>query len=385
MNSVLLVPVLLVNDLRRNSPELQAELQAAVERVLARGWYVLGPELERFEAEFAQWNGAAHCVGVANGTDALQLALRAVGVQANDLVATVANAGMYSTTAIRAMGAIPAYVEVEQARLTMDAEALAHLLRTQPKIKAVIVTHLYGQLADLDSLLSLTAARGIPLIEDCAQAHGAQRNGRKAGTFGDIGCFSFYPTKNLGACGDGGALLTANAQLAERLRSLRQYGWGKKYVVEHAGGCNSRLDEMQAAILSAKLPRLAARNERRRAIAQRYQTAFAALPLKTPSLLDAHTDKSYVAHLYVIRVAERAALQAYLQAHGIGFDIHYPVPDHCQPIAQKDSVIVSALAFTERLCGEVLTLPCFPEMTEAEVEHVIQVVTQFFRSHVSAE
>ncbi len=381
MNPVPLVPVLLINDLRRSSPELQAELQAAVERVLARGWYVLGPELERFEAEFAQWNGAAHCVGVANGTDALELALRAVGVQRNDLVATVANAGMYSTTAIRAIGAIPAYVEVEPVTLTMDADALAHLLRAQPNVKAVIVTHLYGQLADLESLLALTTARGIPLIEDCAQAHGAQRKGRKAGTFGDVGCFSFYPTKNLGACGDGGALLTFNAQLAERLRILRQYGWGKKYVVEHVGGCNSRLDEIQAAILSAKLPHLAAHNERRRDIARRYQQTFAALPLKTPP----HLDESYVVHLYVIRVAERAALQAHLQAHGIGFDIHYPVPDHCQPIAQKDSFIVSALAFTEHLCDEVLTLPCFPEMTEAEIEQVIQAMTQFFRSHEITE
>ncbi len=370
--------MLLINDLTRRNPVLDEAIQAAVNRVLTRGWYVHGPELSQFEAEFAQWNGAAHCVGVANGTDALELALRAVGVNENDCVVTVANAGMYSTTAIRAVGAVPVYVDVEPATLTMDADSLAAALRTTTGIKAIIVTHLYGQLATIESLLALAQAQRILLIEDCAQAHGATRNGKMAGTFGEIGCFSFYPTKNLGAAGDGGALLTQRSDLAERLRQLRQYGWGKKYVAEISGGRNSRLDELQAAILLAKLPWLNDWNARRRQVARRYNEAFAALPLQTPNCLDASLDESYVAHLYVVRTAERVALQERLSAQGIGFDIHYPVPDHRQPCQQGRTFYAQELPVTERTGQQLLTLPCFPAMTEAEVERVIQAVASSF-------
>jgi dTDP-3-amino-2,3,6-trideoxy-4-keto-D-glucose/dTDP-3-amino-3,4,6-trideoxy-alpha-D-glucose/dTDP-2,6-dideoxy-D-kanosamine transaminase len=366
--------MLLINDLTRRNPVLDEAIQAAVYRVLTRGWYIHGPELNRFESEFAQWNGVAHCVGVANGTDALELALRAVGVNENDCVVTVANAGMYSTTAIRAMGAVPVYVDVEPATLTMDVNSLAMALRETTGIKAIIVTHLYGQLAAIESLLALAQAQGIPLIEDCAQAHGATRNGQKAGSFGEIGCFSFYPTKNLGAAGDGGALITQQSELAERLRQLRQYGWGKKYVAKISGGRNSRLDELQAAILSTKLPQLNEWNVRRRQIARRYNEAFAALPLQLPSCLD----DSYVAHLYVVRTAERAALQAHLSAQGISFDIHYPVPDHCQPCQHGRTFYAQDLPVTESTCHELLTLPCFPAMTDEEVERVIQAVANSF-------
>ena len=371
--SIRLILMLLVNDLNRRQPELDEAIQTAVDRVLARGWFILGPELSRFEAEFAQWHDIAHCVGVANGTDALELALRAVGVKGGDGVVTVANAGMYSTMAIRAIGATPVYVEVEPDTLTMDADSLAASLRMVVGVKAIIVTHLYGQLAAIESLWQIAESHGIPLIEDCAQAHGAMRNGKKAGTFGRIGCFSFYPTKNLGAYGDGGALITADATLAERLKSLRQYGWEKKYVVALEGGCNSRLDEIQAAILSVKLPWLASWNERRREIARRYNQAFASLPLRTPPVLD----EGYVAHLYVVRTAERAAVQAHLQARGIGFDIHYPVPDYLQPCARGRAGAL-ALPVTERACQEILTLPCFPGMTEEEIALVIDAVSLFY-------
>ena len=364
--------MLLINDLTRRNPVLDEDISAAVNRVLARGWYIHGPELEAFETAFAEWHDAAHCVGAANGTDALELALRALGVKANDQVVTVANAGGYSTTAIRALGAVPAYADVEADSLTMSVDSLRENL--SPAVKAIIVTHLYGQLAEIESLLAVARQHGLPLIEDCAQAHGATRYGKKAGTFGDIGCFSFYPTKNLGALGDGGALITQRADLAERLRQLRQYGWKKKYVTAISGGRNSRLDELQAAILSVKLPWLNEWNERRRSIARRYNQAFAALPLQTPSCLD----ESYVAHLYVVRMADRTALQERLQAHGIGFDIHYPVPDHWQPGEQGRTFYAQNLSVTERICQELLTLPCFPAMTDAEVARVIQAVASSF-------
>jgi aminotransferase EvaB len=362
---------LLINDLKRHHDSIAAELRAALERVLARGWYILGPEVEAFESEFAEACGAAACVTVASGTDALELALRALGVGPGDQVATVANAGYYGTAAIRAAGAEPLYVDVEPASMNMDPGALAAALT--PRAKAAIVTHLYGQMADMPALLEVAAQAGIPVVEDCAQAHGAARAGRPAGSWGAAGCFSFYPTKNLGALGDGGAVLTSDAALAERLRRLRQYGWIEKYRVRIPGGRNSRLDELQAAVLRAKLPHLAEWNQRRRAIARAYSEAFRGLPLRAPE----NFGDDYVAHLYVIRTARRDELRAALAAQGIVAEIHYPVPDHWQlpPLPQAKP---PALPVTEQCSREVLTLPCFPELTRAEVEAVSRSVVEFF-------
>ena len=360
-----------LNDLKRQTESLAAELRAAAERVLARGWFVLGPEVEAFELEFAAYCGVDQCVALANGTEALELALRTVGVGPGDQVATVANAGGYSTTAIRAIGALPLYMEIDWLTLEMDPRALAAALT--PEVKAVIVTHLYGRMANVESILAAAGQLGIPVVEDCAQAHGAELHGKRAGGWGAIGCYSFYPTKNLGALGDGGAVVTNDASLARIVRQRRQYGWSGKYVSTLAGGRNSRLDEIQAAFLRAKLPHLDGWNVRRRAVALAYDTRLADgnLRLTAPGL-----DSSNVAHLYVVRSPERRALQAALKAAGIGSDIHYPVPDHLQESGRDLGYRPGQFPLTEAACNQVLTLPCFPELRPDEIERVIAVMNE---------
>lgn len=333
--------------------------------------YILGPQVEAFERGLAAYVGVAHGVGVASGTDALVLALRAFEIGPGKRVVTVTNAGYYGSTAIAAVGAEPVYVDVDEATLTLSPRALAQALQGQAA-QAVIVTHLYGQLADMASIAALCRDAGVPLIEDCAQAHGARRAGRMAGAWGQLGCFSFYPTKNLGALGDGGALVTDDEALAQTLRTLRQYGWGQKYEVVQRGGGNSRLDEMQAAILNAKLPRLDAANACRRAIAARYNQAFADLPLRLP----ASTGEDHVAHLYVVRTPRRDALRTHLAAAGVASEVHYPIADHLQPV-RAGLGQAPGLPVSEAACGEVLTLPCFPALSDAQVARVIDVVRQF--------
>lgn len=347
------------------------DLSTPVQRVMDSHWYVLGREGAAFESEFAAYLGAAHCVGVANGTDALELGLRAAGLVAGDRVAVVANAGFYGSTAVHGIGATPVYVDVDESLLAMSAAGLAKALEHKPA--AVIVTHLYGQMADVEPLLALCRQAGVPLLEDCAQAHGAQRGGRKAGTWGDVGCFSFYPTKNLGALGDGGAVVARDEAVAARLRTLRQYGWSSKYTVATPGGRNSRLDELQAAVLRAKLPHLDRHNGLRQAIARRYSAAFAQLPLQCPPSLG----EDYVAHLYVLRCARREALRGFLQQRGIATDVHYPVPDHLQPAFRGRTAAVD-LPVTQAAAASVVTLPCFPGMESGDVDRVIAAVQDFF-------
>lgn len=348
------------------------DLAAAAKRVLDSHWYVLGTEVESFEKEFAHYIGTAHCAGVANGTDALELALRAVGVQAGDTVVTVANAGFYTSTALLAIGATPQFVDVDPHTGNMAPAALEQALRHRPA--AVVVTHLYGRMAPVTELCALAGAAAVPLIEDCAQAHGAALQGRRAGSFGQLGCFSFYPTKNLGAVGDGGAVVTNEPVLNGRIRQLRQYGWAGKYRVEAGGGRNSRLDELQAAVLRAKLPRLDAWNEQRRDIARRYDAAFADLPLQCPGVVSSE----YVAHLYVARTARRDALRAFLASRNIATEIHYPVPDHRQTVLAGSGG--PSLPATELLAEQIVTLPCFPGLPEEAVERVIAAVREFFQT-----
>ena len=347
------------------------DLGQIAQAVIGSHRYVMGPRVQGFEAAFARYVGTGHAVSVANGTDALELALRGLGLGAGHRVVTVANAGFYASTAIRLVGATPIYVDVEPEALTLSPVALAATLQAHP-VDAVIVTHLYGRLADMDALLLLCERAGVPLIEDCAQAHGAEAHGRRAGAWGRVATFSFYPTKNLGALGDGGALTTDDTALADRLRGLRQYGWDRKYEVTRAGGRNSRLDELQAAILEAKLPHLDAANAARRAIAARYNQAFAdlALGLPTPGGLE------HVLHLYVVRSNRRAALQAHLVAAGIDCDIHYPIADHLQPVL-RDEACAPSLPVTEAACEQVLSLPCFPGMRPEQIERVIAAVRRF--------
>lgn len=365
--------MLQINNLTARIARFEAPIQQALARVTASGWLVLGPEVRQFEQAFAAYTGASHCVGVANGTDALELALRALGVAPGQRVATVANAGMYATTAILAIGAEPVFMDIDPATLvTTHAEVMRVL---DAGAAAVVATHLYGQaIGDIAQIAALCAARGVPLLEDCAQSHGARVDGRCTGSFGDAAAFSFYPTKNLGALGDGGAIVTSSPALAARAAQLRQYGWSAKYKVELAGARNSRLDEMQAALLTAFLPSLDEDNARRRAIARRYAAEIGHAQVQLRAV-DADDD-SYVAHLCVLRSADRESLRAHLREQGVGSDVHYPIPDHRQPVF-SDRYADVRLPHTERLAGEVLTLPCYPEMTGDQVTQVIDAVNQW--------
>jgi dTDP-4-amino-4,6-dideoxygalactose transaminase len=354
-----------LNDLRRRIAPIEAEVIAAISRVVGSGHYILGPACVSFEQAFADYCGVAHCVGVANGTDALELALRAIGMGRGAGIATVANAGMYGTAAILAIGAKPVFVDIDPATMTMAPAAL----RAAGPVDAVIATHLYGRMADMPALLQ--AAGGAPVIEDCAQAHGAALEGRRAGAWGAAACFSFYPTKNLGALGDGGAITTGDAAIAEKVRKLRQYGWSAKYHASLPYGKNSRLDEVQAAVLLVMLPRLEAANDARRRVLERYVAGIQRDDIALPV---AGAAKAHVAHLFVLRSKSRASLADHLKSRGIASDIHYPVPDYRQEAVIARLGASAPLKETEAAAAEVLTLPCFPELTEAEIAAVIAAV-----------
>jgi len=352
-----------INDIKRHVDGIRGLIAPAVERVLDSGWYIFGNEGEIFEREFAAYCGTHACVAVANGTDALELALRAVGVGAGSRVATVANASFYTSTALLAIGAVPVFVDVDSTTHLMDLGGLRDVL--SERIDAVVMTHLYGLLYDMESLLRITDPYGLPVVEDCAQAHGAVRGGKKAGSFGHAAAFSFYPTKNLGAIGDGGAVVTNDASIAASVRLLRQYGWDPKYHVTVVGARNSRLDKLQAAVLVAKLPHLDQWNARRRDIAARYSRGLRTTRIQVPPI----RGSEYVAHLYIIVCEDREDLRRHLAAAGIATDIHYPVPDHRQRVLAEGRW--PALPVSESLSKTVLTLPCYPEMTDDEVDFVI--------------
>jgi dTDP-3-amino-2,3,6-trideoxy-4-keto-D-glucose/dTDP-3-amino-3,4,6-trideoxy-alpha-D-glucose/dTDP-2,6-dideoxy-D-kanosamine transaminase len=357
------------NDLKRAVESEGDTLTQCIGRVVESGWYVLGTEVRQFEEEFASYIGVREAVTVANGTDALELALRALEVLPGQEVLTVANAGMYASTAIRKVGAVPAYVDVDESSMNLDPARLE--AARGPRTAAVILTHLYGRIADVEDVGRWCNEHRMPLIEDCAQAHGAQVAGQRAGSFGTLACFSFYPTKNLGALGDGGAVVTSDASLAARLRALRQYGWQGKYDVRIAGGTNSRLDEMQAAVLRARLPKLDQRNSRRIQIAAMYSSGLRHSHISSPAVVD----NAYVAHLYVIRTTGRDSLRQHLADRGIATDVHYPIPDHLQ--AAYGQVAPHGLPVTEKLAREVLTLPCFPELRDEEVRFVIDACNEW--------
>ena len=359
-----------INDLRRVDTALAAEMYEAVQQVLHRGWFVLGPELEAFEAEFAAYCGVPHAIGVANCTDALELALRALEVGPGREVATVANAGMYGTTAILRAGAVPLYIDVDECNLSMSPEALNAAISS--KTAAVVATHLYGRMARIEELLAIAGRAGIPVVEDCAHSVGARKDGRQCGSWGALGCFSFYPTKNLGAMGDAGAVVASDAVLARKVRALRQYGWTSKYHSTLSGGRNSRMDEIQAAVLRVKLPHLNAWNVRRREIAARYSAGLAGCDLILPL---AGAESNDVSHLYVIRSRRRDQLRESLCTNGIGTDIHYPIPDHLQPSMRGVPFRQTPLTVTEQSAREILTLPCFPELTAGELDEVIRAVS----------
>lgn len=357
-----------VNNLARRIARHRPLIDGAFRRVLDSGWFVLGLEVTGFEAQFASYIGCRHAISVANGTDALRIALLAAGIGPGDGVATAANAGMYATTAILGAGADPIFMDVDA---QTHCVVMAHVERAVTSgAKAVIATHLYGHgIREIADIAAYCRGRGVLLIEDCAQAHGAMIGGRHAGSFGNAACFSFYPTKNLGGTGDGGAIVSDDEGFSARARRLRQYGWSSKYTVDLPHGGNSRLDELQAAVLSELLAHLDADNARRRTIAGRYSAAIKAKVSVPPT-----PDIADVAHLYVLRVpAGRENLRRHLEKNGVGSDIHYPVPDHRQPVFGNRFADI-CLPVTEQLAGEVLTLPCFPEITDEEVGRVINAV-----------
>ena len=357
-----------LSDPKRQYLSLADKIDAVVQSVMSGGWYIFGREHDAFEREFAAYCQRQHTVAVANGTDALEIALRALGCGRGDEVITVANAGGYTTMACVQLGVMPVYVDIEPTTLTMSPASVVQAL--SPRTKAVVVTHLYGMMADLAGICQAIDGRGIHIVEDCAQAHGAMRQGRRAGSFGDLAAFSFYPTKNLGAMGDGGAIVTEDGEIASRLRKLRQYGWEEKYKSVVPGGRNSRMDELQAAILRQKLPCLDRWNQQRRDIVARYHEATRETRLQLVHA--AHSD--FVAHLCIARHPDRDALRCRLEEKGVSTAIHYPILDHHQPSIQGMPWRAMELPATNSAQAEILTLPCFPEMTESEINYVCDMI-----------
>lgn len=350
-------------------------IDAAVARVLQSGWYILGAEVEAFEREFGAWAQSPHAVSCASGTDALVLALRGAGIGPSDLVATVSHTAVATVAAIELVGAHVELLDVDPLRYTLSPASLQKALENgSGRHKAVIVVHLYGQMADMPAIEALCQKHDLILIEDCAQAQGARLQGRMAGTWGQAASFSFYPTKNLGALGDGGAVTFKDPEQAEEARRLRQYGWRERYISEEAG-LNSRLDEIQAAVLRVKLPALDAGNARRQAIAKRYDARLAALGWPAPSVA---VGAEHVYHQYVLRHARRDALAAHFKSKGVGSAILYPVPIHLQP-AYEDRVSRGAdgLAATESLAKEILSLPVHPGLSDADVDQVCEALASF--------
>lgn len=337
-------------------------------RVLDRGYFVLGPENKALETELSQYLGIEHSVLVANGTDALQLALAAVGVDRGDSVLTVANAGGYTSTATRLLGAEPVYADVDETSLLMTVGTVRDALDGASRSpRAIVVTHLFGAVVDIAPIVALAHERGIAVVEDCAQALGASREGRRTGTFGDISTTSFYPTKNLGALGDAGAVFTGDAALAAKVRQLRQYGWESKYRTTVLGGTNSRLDEIQAAILREKLPMLDGWNNRRRKIHAEYESATG-----SGSRFVTKASEGFIGHLAVIETEDRPRAQARFQEANIMTDVHYPIPDHQQPFVSAESRV--RLPVTEQAAERILSIPLFPELTDDEVARVCAVL-----------
>jgi dTDP-4-amino-4,6-dideoxygalactose transaminase len=357
-------------DLKAQYATIKEEIDTAVQDVLTSGWFILGRQVEAFERAFSEYIGGCETVAVGSGTEALHLALRACDVGPGDEVITVANSFIATALGISYVGARPVFVDIDAETHTLDPAQLAGCITS--RTKAVVPVHLFGQPADMDAICGIAEEKGLYVIEDACQAHGARYKGQPVGTIGDAGCFSFYPGKNLGAYGDGGAVTTRNGDLAARLRLLRNYGQTRKYY-HSLRGFNSRLDELQAAILAVKLRHLEDWNEARRSVAARYDRELG------PNVAVPRTREGshHVFQLYVVRTRLRDKLQAWLAGRGIGTQIHYPVPIHLQDAYADLGVPRGSLPVTEEASSEVLSLPIFPELAEAQVRHVIDAVNSF--------
>lgn len=350
----------------------KTEIDEAIARVLASGRYVLGSEVGSFEEEFARYVGVKFGIGVGSGTEALHLALAACGIQAGDEVITVSHTAVATVSAIEMAGGKPVLVDIIPEFYVMDPEKVEKAITG--RTRAIIPVHLYGQPADLDAILDIAKRHNLRVIEDCAQAHGATYRGQRVGSFGDMACFSFYPTKNLGALGDGGMVVTNNADLAEKARLLREYGW-KERNVSSLRGWNTRLDELQAAVLRIKLRILDSQNNKRKHLAQLYREALRGVELVLPVPAG---ETEHVYHLYVIRSNKRDDLKRFLNSRDVGALIHYPVPIHLQPAYRDRTDVQGGMTETERATGEILSLPMYPELTVSEVNIVAGTVRAFY-------
>lgn len=359
-------------DLEASYSELGDELDAACRRVMRSGWYILGREVRAFEEEFACYCGANHCVGVGNGLEALHLILRGYGIGAGDEVIVPANTYIATWLAVSHAGATPVPVEPDERTFNIDP-ALIEPAITE-RTRAILAVHLYGRPAEMEAIMTIARKHGLKVIEDAAQAHGAGYKGRRVGSLGDAAGFSFYPAKNLGALGDGGAVVTSAPDLADRIRLLRNYGSRVKYE-NSVKGFNSRLDEMQAALLRVKLARLDDWNRRRAALAQQYLASLQGMDRLVLPLVTAGNDPAW--HLFVVRHPHRHALQQHLSAAGIGTMIHYPVPPHLSEAYNGHNLNGRKFPITERLAGEVLSLPMGPHLREEDVDRISTAVKSF--------
>lgn len=356
----------------------KADIDAAVTKVLESGWYILGQEVLLFESEFTEYIGTKHACGVASGTDAIEIALRACNVGEGDLVFTVSHTAVATVAAILRAGAKAVFVDIDPDSFTMEPNHLQSVIKamgnnSHGRPKAIIPVHLYGRPADMSSIMEIAHRYGLYVIEDCAQAHGAKLAEIKVGSFGDLAAFSFYPTKNIGAFGDGGIVTTDNNDLYKKLLSLRQYGWEERYI-SLLPGINSRLDEIQAAILRVKLKKLDDDNSKRRKIAETYTKAIENTDLKAPQK---GTGVYHVYHQYVIRTRERQRFIDYLKGLSIGSAIHYPLPVHMQPAYKEGFAGKWKLSNTEKLCTEIVSLPMFPQLSSGDIERIVEVLQNY--------
>lgn len=359
------------------------EIDAAIRCVLDGGSYILGQEVAAFEGEFARYLGVRYAIGVGSGTDALHVALRACGIGPGDTVITVSYTAVATVAAIELTGANPVLVDIDPASFAMDPNLLEDTIKeygdggrstVNAHLKAIIPVHLYGHPADMSAIMDIAKRHGLYVIEDCAQSHGAAIGGRKTGTWGHLAAFSFYPTKNLGGLGDGGALVTDDPRLAERARLLREYGWRERYISE-VPGMNTRLDELQAAVLRVKLQYLDQENGRRREIARIYDALLSETAMILPHV---RGNVDHVFHQYVVRSKHRNDLRAFLRANSVGTLIHYPVPVHLQPAYQGRVLNGNrGLTYTEHICQEILSLPMHPQITDEQAERVSELIARW--------
>ena len=356
-------------DLKQVNEPHQAAIQVAIDRVLTSGWYILGHEVDAFERQFAAYCQSQHCVGVANGLDALTLVLKAWHFPVASEVIVASNAYIASVLSITHAGLTPIFVEPDPHTCLLDPARIKSVITS--RTRAILPVHLYGRCCDMEPINELAQQYKLKVLEDAAQAHGATYKGKRAGNLGDAAGWSFYPSKNLGALGDAGAITTNDATLATRLRALRNYGSAQKYVNEYLGH-NSRLDELQAAILSAKLLTLDEENRRRRALAQQYLTGIRHPDVALPPIDQVEQD---VWHLFVIRHPQRDALRTYLHQQGIGTDVHYPIPPHHQ--RAYSSYAHLSFPISEQLHREVLSLPLNPALTDEQIKYIIRMINQF--------